>query len=244
MEMDGPPSPSEGIYKAEFDSTAGTLASLQLVAEVGCSPSWFRWHPSLPVLYTTNETFDGSASSITAFRLTPSCGLERMGRVSTGGGSACHFSLHPGCRFLAAANHGQDLGGDAGGSVAVISLCPQGGNVLDQTDFVLHSAPPEGERPAGRENWTPHAHSATWSPCGKYLFVCEKGTDRIIVCEYDMTPPPKLAMAVRWMIPRSSRRSKATAAHVGGGQQMNRITHGRNLSRHVTPSATPTTVTA
>jgi hypothetical protein len=36
-----------------------------------------------------------------------------------------------------------------------------------------------------REDWTPHAHSANWSPCGKYLFVCEKGTDRIIVYAFD-----------------------------------------------------------
>eukprot|EP01052_Picozoa_sp_SAG31_P064084 SAG31_NODE_22962_length_514_cov_0.913253_1_plen_92_part_01 len=73
-----------------------------------------------------NETFDGSASAVTAFRLTPGApptriasgtagrlgfdsfqlrrtvrahwialGLERMSRVSTGGGSCCHLSVHP-----------------------------------------------------------------------------------------------------------------------------------------------------
>ena len=47
-------------------ATAYFLAARQ----VGVSPSWFRWHPTLPVLYTTNETFAGEASSITAFRLT------------------------------------------------------------------------------------------------------------------------------------------------------------------------------
>ena len=183
--MDGPPSEAEGIYRARFDPAAGTLSELTLVAEVGISPSWFRWHPSKPILYTTNETFDGSPSSVTAFRLTPSAGLERLSRVSTGGGSACHFSVHPRLRYIAAANHGQDFGGTAGGSVAVLSVCPTSGDLLEQTDFILHESPSPDARPAGRDNWTPHAHSANWSPCGRFLFVCEKGTDRIIVYAFD-----------------------------------------------------------
>ena len=36
-----------------------------------------------------------------------------------------------------------------------------------------------------RTDWIPHAHSANWAPCGQYLFVCEKGTDRIIVYAFD-----------------------------------------------------------
>jgi hypothetical protein len=43
----------------QFDPEAGTLRDLALVAEVGVSPSWFRWHPTLPVLYCTNETMFG-----------------------------------------------------------------------------------------------------------------------------------------------------------------------------------------
>lgn len=83
------------------------LTDCKVVAEVQCSPSWFRLHPKLPVLYCTNETFDGSDSSVTAFGLTPSGGLERMGKVSTGGGSACHLSVHVDGAYMAVANHGQ-----------------------------------------------------------------------------------------------------------------------------------------
>lgn len=183
--MDGPPSESEGIYRATFCD--GTFSDLTLVAEVQCSPSWFRWHPALPVLYTTNETFDGSASSVTAFRLTPSCGLERMGRVSTGGGSACHFSVHPKGHYIGVTNHGQDFGGTAFGSTAVLSVDPATGELLEQVDFVAHEETTDPELLANpaREDWTPHAHSANWSPCGGFLFVCEKGTDRIIVYKFD-----------------------------------------------------------
>ena len=66
------------------------------------------------MLYTTNETFDGSDSSVTAFGLTPTGGLERMGRVTTGGGSACHLSVSPDGCWIGVTNHGQDFGGTAG----------------------------------------------------------------------------------------------------------------------------------
>lgn len=51
------PSTSEGIYSATFDDSDGALSNLELAAEVGVSPSWLQWHPTLPVLYAANETF-------------------------------------------------------------------------------------------------------------------------------------------------------------------------------------------
>lgn len=64
-----------------------------------------------------------------------------MGRVTTSGGSACHLSVSPDGCWIGVTNHGQDFGGSAGGSVAVISVCPESGDVLAQTDFVLHEQP-------------------------------------------------------------------------------------------------------
>ena len=60
----------------------------------------------------------------------------------------------------------QDFGGNAGGSVAVISVCPDTGDVLAQTDWVLHEKPTDQKLldDPRREDWTPHAHSANWSP--------------------------------------------------------------------------------
>jgi 6-phosphogluconolactonase (cycloisomerase 2 family) len=54
------PSKSEGIYRAQFDTTTGVLSQLTLAAQVHISPSWLQWHPcGLPVLFATNSTFDG-----------------------------------------------------------------------------------------------------------------------------------------------------------------------------------------
>ena len=109
MSSDGGPSLSEGIYRALFDPADGTLSDLQLAAEVEVSPSWFRWHPVLPVLYTTNETFFGEDSAITAFRLTATTGgLTRLGRLGTNGASCCHLSVSPDGRWIGASNHAPD----------------------------------------------------------------------------------------------------------------------------------------
>lgn len=69
------PNVLQGIYRAKFDPSTGEFSDFKIVAEVQCSPSWFRLHPTLPVLYSTNETFDGSDSHVTAFGLTPTGGL-------------------------------------------------------------------------------------------------------------------------------------------------------------------------
>ena len=57
MRLDGPPSESAGIYSARFDPSTGLLHSLAVAAACEVSPSWFRWHPTLPVLYANEETF-------------------------------------------------------------------------------------------------------------------------------------------------------------------------------------------
>ena len=163
------------------------------MAEVLVSPSWFRWHPTLPVLYTTNETMFGEDSSVTAFRLTSTGGLERMSRVMTNGGSCCHLSISPDGRWMGATNHAPDPdvenvpSANKNGSVALISLDPATGDVLKLAHHILHHPPadPETLNHADRDDHTPHAHSANWSPSGRYLFVCEKGLDRVIVYKLD-----------------------------------------------------------
>ena len=83
-----------------------------LAAPSQLSPSWLRWHPTLPVLYSTQETNEGSASALVSYRLTGSGELVETGRVSTCGGSACHFTVHPSCLAIACANHGNKRGNE------------------------------------------------------------------------------------------------------------------------------------
>jgi 6-phosphogluconolactonase len=73
------------------------------------------------------------------------------------------------------------------GSVALISLDPTTGDVLELAHHIQHHPPTE---PAvlnhpDRQDHTPHAHSANWAPSGGYMFVCEKGLDRVMVYKLD-----------------------------------------------------------
>jgi 6-phosphogluconolactonase len=163
------------------------------VAQVQVSPSWFRWHPTLPVLYSTNETMFGEESSVTAYRITPSAGLELMGRVTTKGGSCCHLSVSPDGCWIGATNHAPDPDVEnvpeenKCGSVALISLDPATGDVVELAHHIVHAPPtdPAVLSHPNRDDHTPHAHSANWSPSGSYLFVCEKGLDLVLIYKLD-----------------------------------------------------------
>jgi len=195
-EFDVSPSGAEGIYRATFDPETGELSDVTLAAEAAISPSWLRAHPTLPVIYSTNETMDGGGEDCTpsymsAYRVGPGCTLALLGRVGTGGGSACHFSIHPTAGFLAVANHGLLIGDTSGapsGGLAVIALDPATGELQRRTDLVTHPNAPSD--PAllthpDRSDWTSHTHSCNWSKSGRWLFACEKGTDRVLVYAFD-----------------------------------------------------------
>jgi 6-phosphogluconolactonase len=146
------------------------------------------------VLFACQEVdliLDAAASAVTAFQLKPDKSLEPMGSVSTGGGSACHASVHPSGRFIAVANHGLPPGSEldaVSGSVAVISIADDG-NVMEQTCWVPHlnETDPTLLSDPRRADWTSHAHSANFDSTGRWLFVCEKGLDRVIVYDFDET---------------------------------------------------------
>ncbi len=191
------PSEAEGLYSATFDSDTGELSEYRLAAEARISPSWLRAHPVLPVIYTTNETMDGEGDDCTpsymsAYRVGPGGTLALLGRrVSTGGGSACHFSVHPSGKYLAVANHGLligDFSGAPSGGVAIIALNPTTGELQHRTDLAVHpnapQNPADGTHP-DRSDWTSHTHSCNWAMSGRWLFACEKGTDRVLVYAFD-----------------------------------------------------------
>ena len=191
------PSGAEGIYKATFNSDTGELSEYQLAAEAYISPSWLRAHPTLPVVYSSNETMDGEGEGCTpsymsAYRVGPAGTLALLGRrVSTGGGSACYFSVHPTGKYLAVANHGllmRDFSGAPSGGVAIIALHPTTGELQERTDLVVHpNAPhdPSDKTHPDRSDWTSHTHSCSWAKSGRWLFACEKGTDRVLVYSFD-----------------------------------------------------------
>ena len=98
--------------------------------------------------------------------------LRLINRVASHGNSPCHVALHPSGRYLLVANY-------ASGSVAVFPVRADGG--LGDASHVERltgsSVDPERQQ-------SPHPHSVNLDPTGRYLFVPDLGTDRIMIHKF------------------------------------------------------------
>ena len=125
------------------------------------NPSYILPHPSLPVLYSAEETQNGA---VHAWRVDPD-GISRLGGEATGGADPCHLSLWQ--DHLFAANY-------SSGSFAVFSL-GGAGEIRERTDLKIHAG--HGPNPTRQEG--PHAHCCF--PWQDFLCVCDLGLDAIFL---------------------------------------------------------------
>ena len=185
---------SKGIYASSLDLATGSLAPATLVAEA-LQPSWLRFHPAQQTVYSVNE--DGDAPSCTAYRLLRDGGgggvlsLEKINTVSTGSAGPTHFSVSPSGKHLAVANYG-------GGALTVLPAAADG-SLEAASALVQH----EGSGPNEKRQSAPHAHSANFDRTGRFIFVCDLGTDELVV--YELLPSGEV------------RRRSEARANPGGG---------------------------
>ncbi|WP_326567079.1 beta-propeller fold lactonase family protein [Amycolatopsis rhabdoformis] len=128
------------------------------------SPSWLVKHPTLPVLYTTNETDDGAVSSVS---LVDGALAVLDAEVPSGGAHPCHLAVTPDGRFLLCANY-------TGGSLAVFGLSADG-RITGRTALVQHS----GTGPNSARQESAHVHMAVPSADGSVVSAVDLGTDEI-----------------------------------------------------------------
>lgn len=159
----------EGVMAARRDPDSGRLELLGVVA-VTPSPSFLVRHPSLPVLYATNELNEGRVS---AWAIGDDGALVALGDAPTGGADPCHAAVAPGGGHLVTANY-------SGGSLAVHPLDPASGGLLDRTDLVGHEG--HGVDPERQE--APHPHMVSPDPAGVSLLAVDLGTDGVY--RYDL----------------------------------------------------------
>ena len=165
---------SRGIYAAPFDPATGALGPMTLAAEIP-APTFLALHRSAgrTVLYTVSEV-DSPAACVAAFvvtggepRLTP---LNRQPSEGTG---PTHLSLTHDGRALAVANYG-------GGSVTTYRLAADG-TISAPVSHLRYA----GSGPNHDRQGAPHAHSAQFSPDGRFLLVNDLGLDRIDIYRVD-----------------------------------------------------------
>ncbi len=150
-------SPTIAWYELVPDT--GELRELGKV-EAGANPSFLAFHPHKPLLFSVNE---GASGRVTAFAVAADGGLRRLGDASSGGNGPCHLVVHPGGKWVIAANYGS-------GHVSVLPI----------TDDALGVGEPVCSELAGR-----NAHQAVCDPSGRFVFVPCLGSDAIAQFRFD-----------------------------------------------------------
>lgn len=122
------------------------------------SPSWLTAHPTAPVVYATNESTNGTITTISA-------DLEVLDTVSSGGADPCHLALSADHRHLLCSNY-------SSGSLSVFALA-EDGRITKQTDLMRH----EGTGPHAERQEAAHVHMAVVRD--RIVSVVDLGTDEI-----------------------------------------------------------------
>ncbi|MDB6155717.1 MAG: 3-carboxymuconate cyclase [Chthoniobacteraceae bacterium] len=153
---------SKGIYRTELKN--GKLAEPELVAETR-NASFLAIHPNKKWLYAINEidSLKGKeAGAVTGFAIEKNGGLTLLNQESSVGPGPAHLAIDPSGKWVLVANYG-------GGSSALLPIGGDG-KLGEATAFIKH----EAVKPQ-----VSHAHCATFSPDGRFAFICDAGVDKI-----------------------------------------------------------------
>jgi len=167
---------SKGIYRAELDLATGKLSTPELAAEVD-DPSFLAVHPSQKFLYAVGELDkfkDMKSGAVSAFSLDPKTGtLKLLNQQPSGDVGPCQLTIDKQGKDVIVAHYG-------GGSTSVLPVGADG-ELGKVSCFVKHAG--KGADPKRQE--TPHAHSATVDPTGKFVCVADLGLDKVLVYKFD-----------------------------------------------------------
>ncbi|EKX65256.1 lactonase family protein [Streptomyces ipomoeae] len=177
-----------GSYTPDSGGDGAGVAALRLATATGhltydtevppvpvSGASFLAAHPSLDVVYSTNETDPGTVSALVRHgdgQLSP------LGdQLPSGGANPCHLTVHPDGGWLLTANYGSDT---APGSVAVHRLGTDG-SLLEQSDVTVH----EGSGPVTGRQEGSHAHQVLVDPAGRFILATDLGADAVFTYRLD-----------------------------------------------------------
>ncbi|MEW2401124.1 lactonase family protein [Streptomyces sp. NPDC046862] len=165
-----------GLSALRLDPSTGGLAYDTGVPPLPVSgASFLAAHPTLDVVYSTNETDSGTVSAVARRH---DGVLTTLGApADSGGANPCHLTVHPDGNWLLTANYGSDK---VPGSVAVHRLDADG-SLLEPTDFVVH----EGSGPVTGRQEGSHAHQILVDPAGRFVLATDLGADAVFTYRLD-----------------------------------------------------------
>ncbi len=167
---------SEGIYLYRLNLKSGELKHVGTTKGVK-DPSYLALAPSRRYLYAVNETeeFAGKKSgAVSAFAVNQRTGeLRLLNQQLSLGGAPCYVVVDQTDRFVLVANY-------VGGNVAVLPILRDGrlGEATDVKQGLGSSI--NTERQEG-----PHAHCILLDSTNRFAYVCDLGTDKIMIFRVD-----------------------------------------------------------
>lgn len=189
---------SKGVYTVAFDPATGALGRPRLAAATP-SPSFIILSPQGDRLYAANELgMDEGGGAASSFAVEGG-GLRALSSQSTEGGDPCFVALSRGGRDLFVANYET-------GSVAELPVTADGRLLPVRQMLHFRGSGPNRARQDG-----PHAHCTVVDPSGRYLLVCDLGSDRIRVFAIDPSSGELTAAFAAVMPPGSGPRHLAFA---------------------------------
>lgn len=160
----------EGLSVFQLDPTGQEWRLVQVVKEM-IDPSFLALDGQNRFLYCVHE----SLAEISAFSIDPQTGhLTWLNTVSTGGSTPASLMVAPDNRYVIVANY-------MAGTVAVLPTGPDGklGTVSQLTTLEGQAGPDKTEQTMS------HPHDIRFDPTGQYIFVPDKGFDRLFIFSYN-----------------------------------------------------------
>ncbi|MDN6168292.1 MAG: lactonase family protein [Lactococcus lactis] len=159
---------SEGVYQVELNTEEKKLENLSLLAKVG-SPTYLAKNDKENIIYSiVNEDGHGGVLSLVQ---NEDGNYVRQSTLVSEGPSPAYIAFDNQRNFIYTSNYHK-------GEVAVYSSDHSGN--LKKLDTITHSGSSVHENQK-----SPHVHYSNLTPDGKYLAVCDLGTDEVYTYEID-----------------------------------------------------------
>jgi 6-phosphogluconolactonase len=150
------------ITLCELNLSTGQIARIDTFYNAG-GPGYVAVSPNKKNLYAVS-----GANSITSYAIGADKKLTRLNSQSSEGVNPCHVSVHPSGKMAFSANY-------TGGSFTAYTLQPDG-----KVNPATYTEQYVGTGPNTKRQEKAHAHFATASPDGKYVYVTDLGSDKIM----------------------------------------------------------------
>ena len=161
-----------GLYRVEFDPHTGAFGQ---VAPALAEPdlNFVVADPIHRRLYAVGE----GPGNVLALRLDPATGtIIELNRQAIEGRNPCHVAFDAARRTVIVSTY-------TGGTLNAFPVLADGTRVA-RSPLFTHA----GSRPDAQRQESPHLHSATLSPDGRFAYACDLGTDAVSI--YPLGPSP------------------------------------------------------